>query len=362
MHKLKRLLVLAVLMLLITGSAGVYFTVQYMQAPLTIESEGIDISLARGDSLGTLTYQLAQQGVLQYPQWLKIYSRLTGRGSSVKAGDYFLVQGTTPQSLLDKLETGDVKYYQLTLVEGWNLQQVLATLASQTHLIDGLEGVELDQLSTALNIPSDYPLLLQRAVGEDSMEGLFFPDTYRFHAAANNIELLEQAFYRMDEVLQEEWENRQADLPYDNAYQALVMASVVEKETGAASERPEIAGVFVRRLNKGMRLQTDPSVIYGLGSTFDGNLRSRHLRDATNLFNSYRHHGLPPTPIALAGREAIHAALHPAKGDTLYFVAKGDGSHYFSRTLKEHEEAVRKYQIEQRRKDYSSAPPTNENG
>jgi UPF0755 protein len=157
-------------------------------------------------------------------------------------------------------------------------------------------------------------------------------------------------------VLNAEWESRSAGLPYDSPYDALIMASLVEKETAVASERERIAGVFVRRLAKKMRLQTDPTIIYGLGAQFDGNLRSRHLKDSSNRYNTYRHHGLPPTPIALVGREAIHAALHPAEGEALYFVARGDGSHHFSTTLDEHNRAVRKYQIERRREDYRSVP------
>ncbi len=356
---LKRILLIIVFIALVATVVAVYATNKYLDTPLLIEGEGVDISLVRGGSLGTVSYSLAEQGVLSYPVWLKIYSRLTGRGISIKAGDYFLTQGTTPRVLLDKLESGDVKYYQLTLVEGWNLQQVLQALKTQQYLVDQLAEVNAPQLSSMLNLVADDSHILAVELSQTSMEGLFFPDTYRYHGAATNVDVLEQAYQRMQQVLEEEWANRQPDLPYDNAYQALIMASLVEKETGAASERPEIAGVFVRRLNKGMRLQTDPTVIYGLGTDFDGNLRSRHLKDASNLFNTYRHHGLPPTPIALAGREAIHAALHPAEGDTLYFVAKGDGTHYFSRTLEEHQKAVRKYQIEQRRKDYSSSPSNN---
>ena len=166
----------------------------------------------------------------------------------------------------------------------------------------------------------------------------------------------------MEKVLEEEWSHREEGLPYKNAYEALIMASLVEKETGTANERALISGVFVRRLQMKMRLQTDPTVIYGLGKKYTGNLRSHHLKDSNNRYNTYRHKGLPPTPIALAGRDAIHAALHPTKSDALYFVAKGDGTHYFSSTLKEHQQAVRKYQIRQRKKNYSSAPNRNKNG
>jgi UPF0755 protein len=187
-------------------------------------------------------------------------------------------------------------------------------------------------------------------------EGLFFPDTYVFSGATSDRDILRQAYRRMQSVLAEEWNSRAPNLPYRDAYEALIMASIVERETGVASERPTIAGVFVRRLQRDMPLQTDPTIIYGLGAGFDGNLRRRDLEDATNPFNTYTHRGLPPTPIALAGRAAIRAALQPASGDALYFVGKGDGSHQFSATLDEHEKAVRRYQIEQRRQDYRSRP------
>jgi UPF0755 protein len=193
-----------------------------------------------------------------------------------------------------------------------------------------------------------------------SPEGLFFPDTYSYSRTDSDLGILSLAYRRMQEVLDRSWQGRQVGLPYANAYEALVMASVVEKETGLAAEREQIAGVFVRRLRTNMRLQTDPAVIYGLGSGFDGNLRRRHLEDSANPYNTYQHKGLPPTPIALPGRAAIEAALHPATGSELYFVARGDGSHQFSDTLAEHLRAVKTYQFT-RRKNYRSAPPGNTN-
>lgn len=338
---------------LVTGLlAGLLFQ-HYLDRPMNISTSGLDYSLAKGGSLGAVSYHLSRQGVLDYPRILSLYSRFTGRGKFIQAGDYFFQPGLTPRMLLDKLERGDVIYYTVALIEGWRETQVLAALGAQEKLNITL-AQEPGSMLTAeqLGFGGQFP----------SLEGLLFPDTYRYHRGTTDIELLQQAYLRMEQVLEEEWQNRAAQLPYDNAYQALIMASLIEKETGVAKERAQIAGVFVRRLNKKMRLQTDPATIYGLGVDFDGNLRSRHLKDASNLYNTYRHHGLPPTPIALAGREAIHAALHPAEGDTLYFVAKGDGSHYFSRSLEEHQKAVRKYQINQRRKDYSSAPSRKRSG
>lgn len=315
----------------------------YLDAPLAIEAPGIEYSLKRGDTLSAMAHSLAQRGVLKQPRWLTLYSRITGRGHSIKAGDYWLAPGLTARQLLQRLEAGDIMYFQVTLVEGWTLTQVYDHLQNQPRLNKLLQFPV-----TAAQLGIDW---------KGSLEGMLFPDTYRFHSGDSDKSILLQAWRRMQTVLNEEWQQRESGLPYDEPYEALIMASLVEKETGYAPERPLIAGVFVRRLQKNMRLQTDPTVIYGLGAEFDGNLRSRHLKDAGNTFNTYRHHGLPPTPIALAGREAIHAALHPAQGSSLYFVAKGDGSHYFSDTLEEHQRAVRQYQINQRKKNYSSSPP-----
>ncbi|MGJ8687866.1 MAG: endolytic transglycosylase MltG, partial [Spongiibacteraceae bacterium] len=189
-----------------------------------------------------------------------------------------------------------------------------------------------------------------------SPEGLFFPDSYEYIRGDSNVEILRRSYKRLTDILMDEWQGRDTSVPYSNPYEALIMASIVERETGAPEERAMIAGVFVRRLKMGMRLQTDPTIIYGLGERYDGNLRKSHLLDATNRYNTYQHHGLPPTPIALVGREAIHAALHPADSKNLYFVAKGDGSHRFSATLDAHEAAVREFQINKRKRNYRSAP------
>jgi UPF0755 protein len=342
-----RVTTITLLMALIFSGFAYYQLERFLDSPLSIPDEGMEYALLKGGSLNSMTHSLAADGVLDNPRWLTAYSRLARRGSVVIAGDYWLEPGLTPRQLLLKLERGDVRYFQVTLVEGWNLTQVRAALEAQPRLKQLLK----------VDVMLDSDLLGVELI--PSLEGMLFPDTYRFHSGSSDIELLQQSYSRMQDVLGREWLQRESGLPYKNAYEALIMASLIEKETGVASERAEIAGVFVRRLQKNMRLQTDPTIIYGLGSAFDGNLRSRHLKDASNPYNTYRHHGLTPTPIALAGAEAIHAALHPAKGKALYFVAKGDGSHYFSETLSEHRKAVRKYQIDQRRKNYSSAPQKN---
>lgn len=337
--------VVALCLLALLSAAIAYWQLErYMDEPLAIDMPGMELQLPQGGNLYSLSRQLGQQNVLSSPRWLRIYNRLFVFDKSIKAGEYWLPSGISARQLLEKLHTGDVRYFQLTLVEGWTLVDVKEALSKQKKLIKKLPQGSIT--AQTLSIDTEH----------NSLEGLFFPDTYRYYSSTTDQELLQQAHKRLNKVLQQEWQQRASGLPYETPYEALIMASLIEKETGVAVERSVIAGVFVRRLKKGMRLQTDPTIIYGLGDSFAGNLRRSHLNDAGNLYNTYRHNGLTPTPIALAGREAIHAALHPAEGSALYFVAKGDGSHYFSSNLDEHRKAVQKYQITQRRKDYSSAP------
>ncbi len=331
---------------------SVWWFVHYLDGELNIAGDRDVFLLKSGTGFSAAVDLAAANGWVTTPAALKVYGRLFPEVARIKAGEYAVVRGTTVKQWLAQMQRGEVISYQTTLVEGRTLAQALA----QLNTVAELDASSLKADSTlweALSIAS--PLHSQP-------EGLFFPDTYRFHRGDNVASILRRAYDRMGEVLAEEWQGRADDLPYETPYEALIMASIVEKETGLASEREQIAGVFVRRLQKKMRLQTDPTVIYGMGENYDGNLRSADLRNEANPYNSYRHGGLPTTPIALPGREAIHAALHPAAGDALYFVAKGDGSHHFSATLDEHEAAVRKYQLRQRRSDYRSAPPVTKSG
>jgi UPF0755 protein len=258
---------------------------------------------------------------------------LQGNADHIRVGEYEFKPGTTVGQMLDMVVRGEVKQYSLTLVEGWNFHQVMMAMNADEALTHKLAGLNNVQIMNTLGYTGQHP------------EGRFFPDTYQFSRGMTDVEILKQAYGRMKTTLEQEWPKRDAGLPYDNAYQALTMASIVEKETAVPEERRAIAGVFVRRLEKGMRLQTDPTVIYGLGQSFDGNLKKSHLLDASNPYNTYKHKGLPPTPIAMPGRDSIHAALHPEAGTALYFVSRGDGSHYFSSTLEEHNRAVVKYQL-----------------
>jgi UPF0755 protein len=259
-------------------------------------------------------------------------AHFSGDATRIKAGEYEVPAGTTPPALLDLLISGKVIQRAVTLVEGWTFRQVLAALSEDTRLVKELGKAAPGDVMERLGRSGQHP------------EGRFFPDTYNFTKGTTDLDILRRAYERMEQVLAQEWEQRREDLPLATPEEAVILASIVEKETGLASERPAIAGVFIRRLELGMKLQTDPTVIYGLGDAFDGNLTRAHLRGDTP-YNTYVHPGLPPTPIALPGRQAIHAVLHPEDGDSLYFVAKGDGSHHFSTNLAEHNRAVRQYQL-----------------
>jgi len=325
---------LGILVLSVALGAGWFWLAyqQFLEQPLSLSAEGVVYQVKPGTSLKQLAHDLSAQGLIEQPDFLSWYARYTGQANKIKAGEYRLAPGLTPPALLDLLVSGKTTRYQLTLVEGWNFQQVRAAVAGDPVLIKTLEGL------------ADGEVMARLGHAGEHHEGRFFPDTYQFPRGTTDLSLLRRAYQRMEKVLAEEWQQREKGLPLENAYQALILASVIEKETGAPEERAQIAGVFMRRLRKGMRLQTDPTVIYGLGDGFDGNLRRRDLKQDTP-YNSYTRKGLPPTPICMPGREAIHAALHPAPGDALYFVAKGDGTHQFSATLQQHNAAVRKHQL-----------------
>lgn len=288
-----------------------------------------------GASFSQVARRMAANGVLRWPhhaEYLSLRARLTGKADRLQVGEYSVEPGMTAADLLGKLISGDSVQHKLTLIEGWNFHQMIRVLDKHSALDHKLESLDAEAVMKALGKPGEHP------------EGRFFPDTYSFTRGMSDIQVLQRAYQQMEKVLQDEWGLRAEGLPYKTPYEALIMASIVEKETGVARERAEIAGVFVRRLQKGMLLQTDPTVIYGIGPGFDGNIRLRDLKRDTP-YNTYTRAGLPPTPICMPGREAIHAALHPADGKTLYFVSKGDGSHQFSETLEQHNAAVRKYQL-----------------
>ncbi len=330
------------ILILAIGTAGLGLWLQYtafkeqpLARPATAEADqSLLFEVPPGMSLRALATELTALGALAHPYYFLALAHLNGDAARVKAGEYEIPPGMTPPELLERLVRNQVVQRSITLIEGWTTAQLLAALSKDDRLVHKLEGRSPEYLMASLGQPDLHP------------EGRFFPDTYLFTKGTSDLDILRRAFQAMEMVLAEEWRDRAPGLPLETPDQALILASIIEKETGQVGERPAIAGVFTRRLRLGMRLQTDPTVIYGLGAAFDGNLRRRDLATDTP-YNTYQRHGLPPTPIALPGRAAIRAALHPEEGDSLYFVAKGDGSHWFSATLEEHNRAVRRYQLGQ---------------
>jgi len=312
-----------------------------LEQPLNITQEEL-LEVPKGTTPTRTFYRLEADGVIKDAFWLRVYWRFNLAKQPLHKGEYRMQPGMTVEGLIDLWKRGEMVQYSLTLVEGWNFHQVRAALAKDEKLEKTLDGLSDSEVMDKLGHSGIFP------------EGRFFPDTYRFVRGMTDVELLKKAYDRLDEVLAKEWSQRAADVPYTEPYQALIMASLVEKETGVPQERGQIAGVFVRRMEMGMLLQTDPTVIYGLGDRYNGKLTRAHLKEATP-YNTYMISGLPPTPIAMVGREAIHAALNPVAGNSLYFVARGDGSHVFSDDLDAHNNAVREFQIK-RRADYRSSP------
>ncbi|GAA0418860.1 UPF0755 protein [Pseudomonas extremaustralis] len=312
-----------------------------LKQPLNVAEEQLLDVPAGATPTGTFN-RLEADGVLDGAFWLRLYWRFNLDGQPLHSGEYRMTPGMTAQGLIGLWQRGEVVQYSLTLVEGWNFRQVRQALAKHEKIVQNLAGLSDSEVMDKLGHPGVFP------------EGRFFPDTYRFVRGMTDVEFLKKAYNRLDDVLAQEWSKRAADAPYTDPYQALIMASLVEKETGVPEERGQIAGVFVRRMKIGMLLQTDPTVIYGLGERYNGKLTRAHLKEA-NPYNTYMVAGLPPTPIAMVGREAIHAALNPVPGSSLYFVARGDGSHIFSDDLDAHNAAVREFQLK-RRADYRSSP------
>ena len=334
---MKRVLSLLFILSFITGGVTAWWfwhdMQQQLDSPIEIETgTAINYTIKPGMNLKLISEDLVQQGILKHPYYFMLEGRLQGTDSQIKAGEYLLQPGTTQLQLLEQFEAGKVVQHSLALIEGWSYKEIMTAVSSNEVLIKTLPDTDSKTVMSVLGYPDVHP------------EGRFFPDTYHFPSGMTDIEFLQRAYEKMLEILDEEWQQKSEGLPYKSDDEALIMASIIEKETAVASERTVIAGVFVRRLQKGMKLQTDPTVIYAMGDDYRGNIRRKDLK-TDSPYNTYVVAGLPPTPIALPGVEAIHAALHPEQGETLYFVAKGDGSHHFSKTLKEHNRAVAKYQL-----------------
>jgi UPF0755 protein len=328
---------LLLLLVLVAGAAGYGWKdyQNYLRQPIAVSAEQKRFSVERGWSAKRVAIALEQQQIIDKRYWFDLYVRVSANAGGIKSGEFELPASFTVPELLDVLVKGQTVQYSLSLIEGSNWKQVLSKVSQSPDLLQTLD-----------TNATQSPEALMKSLGFDDLhpEGQFFADTYAFPKGTSDVAYLQRAKRELDRVLQEEWENRVDNLPLESPYQALILASIVEKETAVAEERPRIAGVFLSRLNKRMRLQTDPTVIYGIGDSFDGNIRRSDLTTDTP-YNTYTRHGLPPTPIAMVGREAIHAVLNPEDTTALYFVARGDGTHQFSDTLEQHNAAVRKYQL-----------------
>ncbi|WP_041523176.1 endolytic transglycosylase MltG [Gilvimarinus agarilyticus] len=335
----KRLMLLALLALLVSLLGALQYFKKWYAEPMALPDDGLHYELKPGSTLSGAATDMANRGILEHPRILTLYARFSGQ-SEVRAGDYMLEPGMTPRQFMKMLNTGNVVSYTVTLIEGWTFAQAVQALADAERVEAQLAGQSLKAQLALLDLPIEHP------------EGWFFPDTYHYTGGTTDVAILQRAYRKMRQTLDELWPGRDPNLPYQTPYEALTMASIVERETGASWERRKIAGVFVRRLENNMRLQTDPTVIYGMGDRYQGKIGRADLQRPTP-YNTYTIHGLPPTPIALPGGEAVYASLHPDPGSELYFVAKGDGTHVFSDTLEAHNEAVRQYQI-QRRAGYRS--------
>lgn len=321
---------------LLLAAICTYALLQYesfLDKPLDSETPFV-YTVEPGSSLRAISEDIQKQGLSDFPPlYLQVYGRLTQQAHKIKAGEYQIEPGTSLPQFLNILVSGKVMMNAFTIVEGMTANELLAALHQHPKLIKTLDTNNGDDIMRTLGAENKQA------------EGWFLPETYHFPSGTKDVDFLQRAYQQMQIALEKAWEERDKDLPYKSSYEALIMASIIEKETGIAEERPEIAGVFVRRLQKGMRLQTDPTVIYGMGDKFDGNLRRTDLRTDTP-YNTYTRFGLPPTPICLPSIESIHAALHPADGNSLYFVATGEeGRHVFSATLQQHNKAVRRYQL-----------------
>ena len=324
---LRRFFLLIILAVLALGAGAAW----WLHAPLGMDKDTVDLSIEPGTSPRGVARAVADAGVQVDPRVLYAWFRVSGQDRQIRAGSYELDRGTTPRSLLQKLVRGDEALRSVTLVEGWNFRQMRAALAASEQLKPDTAGLSNEAIMVALGRPGVHP------------EGRFFPDSYTYPKGSSDLAVMRRAMQAMDKKLDAAWSQRQADTPLKSADEALILASIIEKETGRASDRPLVAGVFTNRMRIGMPLQTDPTVIYGMGDAFDGNLRKRDLQTDTP-WNTYTRGGLPPTPIAMPGKAALLAAVQPGQTRALYFVAKGDGTSHFSPSLEEHNRAVNQYQ------------------
>ncbi len=334
MRLLKNTLLFLLLLLAIAMAVGWNQYQQFLTTPLEVGEQGVSYTVKSGSGLLAISKDLNAKGFSQLPaKYLYLYGLLQNKAHLIKAGEYKIAPNTTLPELLEQLVEGRVIQHSFTIIEGITAQQLIDAVVADPRFKKTLTDPRLAAVIKVLGFENNHG------------EGEFKPETYHFTAGTTDVDMLRRAHTMMTATLDRQWQNRADNLPYKTPYEALIMASIIEKESGIAEERPQISGVFFRRLQLGMRLQTDPTVIYGMGDSYDGNIRRKDLR-ADTPYNTYTRHGLPPTPIALPSEEAIHAALHPLEGTSLYFVATGkEGRHAFSDTLAQHNKAVRKYQL-----------------
>jgi len=333
----KRLIAWSLIAALLVIGVLTYQLLSFQHGTVSLPQQQTLFLIRSGSNIKTIAQDLTMQKIIDDPWLFILLAKLKGVETRVRAGEYQLEAGQTPDDLLETFTKGSSVQYSFTVIEGWSFRQMLTALAQDPIIEHKLEAKSSTEIMDLIGYPGQHP------------EGMFFPDTYRFPKGTSDIDFLRRAYQVMQQHLQREWDQRDTGLPLKSSYEALILASIIEKETGVGFERPMIAAVFIERLKRKMRLQTDPTIIYGLGENFDGDIRFRDLKKDTP-YNTYLHAGLTPTPIALPGLDAIRAALHPAQTKALYFVSKGDGTHHFSETLEEHNAAVNRYQLKGRKK------------
>lgn len=326
---IKKIAITGTTLFIVAVLLSFFFVRHYMNQPLLIENSQL-VKIKAGTSVNSFSKELVNKGWLENRFWLRVYVRFNPEMTALKKGTYQITPEDNLLTFFKKIVDGKEYQFSITFIEGTTLQEWFLLLAEHPHIKQTLTGNKLEMLVKGLSLKHKNP------------EGLFFPETYLFSDQTSDLSILKQAFDKMAKDIAIQWQQRALSLPYDSPYQALIMASIIEKESAKVEEQPNISSVFVNRLNKKMRLQTDPTVIYGLGSRYKGNIKRTHLREKT-AYNTYRINGLPPTPIAMPGLSAINAALNPAQTDYLYFVSQGNGYHYFSKNLAEHNQAVKKY-------------------
>jgi len=333
---IKKLFSLSLIVVLLAIAILVIQLLNFQHSQIVVPEASQIFMIDPGSNIKAIAEDLTRRKIIEDPWLFILLAKLKDVETRVRAGEYRIEAGQTPDDLLETFTTGKSIQYSFTVIEGWSFRQMMEAIATDPILVQTLQGKGDTEIMQVIGHPDQHP------------EGMFFPDTYRFPKGTTDADFLRRAYDVMQQHLEREWMQRDSDLPLNSSYEALILASIIEKETGAGFERPLIAGVFIQRLKRNMRLQTDPTIIYGLGKGFDGDIRFRDLKKDTP-YNTYLYSGLTPTPIALPGLDSIRAALHPAPTRALYFVSKGDGTHHFSETLQEHNAAVKRFQLNQQK-------------